>query len=405
MTPRQKIQAARVGLILDAPFFGVLALRLAVVEDETCGTAWTDGRSLGYDPEFVNRLTTDETVALVAHEVMHVAAGHPWRRDNRENDRANMAMDLAINPILKDAGFRLPAGALLDAQFHGKSFEWIYARLPTSPKGDNFGKGTNTASSRTKATSGSQGAPTSGSVSQHTPGASQGGKNGMLGPGQGGCDVRDAPEDAGDGTSEADWQQAVQQAAQVGKGRGTLPASLTRFVETAAKSRVDWPTVLHRFVQQAACGDYSWSRPNTRYIPSGLYLPSLRSEEMGPIAVAVDTSGSIDAVLLSQFAAELRSVIDDVRPLRTTVIYCDAKVHRVDTFERDDVLTLNPIGGGGTASKPALDYVDAIDEPPVAVIYLTDLDIHHREKATDMPILWASTHVRPVPYGEVVVIE
>ena len=41
-------------MILDAPFWGVLALRLKLVEDPACPTAWVDGVSLGFNPTFVD---------------------------------------------------------------------------------------------------------------------------------------------------------------------------------------------------------------------------------------------------------------------------------------------------------------------------------------------------------------
>ena len=409
-TARQKTIQARVSLVLDQPFFGALALRLKIVEDPGCGTAWTDGVSLGYDPEFVNRLTADEVEAVVAHEVLHCANGHVWRRDGREHQRFNVACDLAINPVLKEAGFRLPEGVLLDPQVAGKSAEWIYARLPETPKQGGGGKSGKGAAGAGQAQA--QGKGKGQAVAP--PSDAQGGANGVTGPdagttpGAGACDVRDAPTGGTetDGCSEADWQQAVQQAAAAAKGRGHLPASLARLAQQAVQPKVDWRSVLHRFVQQAAREDYSWSRPNVRYLPGGLYLPALRSETVGPIAVAVDTSGSIDAVLLAQFAADLRSVVGDVRPVRVHVIWCDAKVHRVDTFERDDAIELKPVGGGGTSHVPVMNLVDAMDEPPVALICLTDLATAHRPEPPLMPVLWATTNPgAAVPYGEVVAVE
>ena len=396
MTAREKIIAARVGLVLDQPFFGVLALRLKVVEDPGCGTAWTDGQSLGYDPAFIDTLTHDEVSAVICHEVMHCAASHMWRRDGREMRQWNVACDEAINPVIRDAGFRLPAGALLDPQWAGKSAEYIFARLPKQQAGNAAGGsyGASGQPGKAKAQAGGSGSPTGSQASQ----------TGDPGPSQGGCDVRDAPADGGDGASEADWQQAVQQAATAAKSQGKLPASLARLAQQAAAPRVDWKSVLHRFIQQVARGDYSWSRPSTRYLAGGLYLPALRSQELGPIAVAIDTSGSIDQVLLDQFAAELRSVIDDTRPERVVVLYCDAKIQRVDTFERDDLLELKPVGGGGTAFGPVMDAVDEMDEPPACLIYLTDLMGSHRAAPPTMPVLWTSTTPGTVPYGEIVEI-
>ena len=44
--------------------------------------------------------------------------------------RWNIACDYAINPLLVEAGFELPEGALLDPAYAGLSAEDIYARLP-----------------------------------------------------------------------------------------------------------------------------------------------------------------------------------------------------------------------------------------------------------------------------------
>ena len=96
-TALKKLITARVSLVLDQPFFGALALSLPPKEDTTCDTAWTDGRSLGYNPAFVESLTHAELTGLIAHEVMHCAMGHPWRRDARDPKQFNVACDLAIN--------------------------------------------------------------------------------------------------------------------------------------------------------------------------------------------------------------------------------------------------------------------------------------------------------------------
>src|SRR5690242_20345889 len=116
----KRVQIARSTLLLDQPFFGVLALGLELTEDATCKTAWTNGQSLGFSPAFVDTLTDDELKGLIAHEVMHCACGHPWRRDARDHTRWNEAADYAINAVLRDAGFALPSGALLDASYDGK---------------------------------------------------------------------------------------------------------------------------------------------------------------------------------------------------------------------------------------------------------------------------------------------
>lgn len=395
MTPAEKVMRARTNLVLDQPFFGALALRLKIVEDTDCPTAWTDGTRMGYNPEFMQSLTHDEVKFVVAHEVMHCAMGHPWRKSGREHKRFNIAADLAINPELIAAGFTMPEGGLQDAQFDGKSAEFIYDRLPQNDgeSGDDDGGGDG-----------------------------DGDGDGQSRPGSGGSDVRDAPPSGGDSDedgdesggsgsdsgqqdkqyTEADWQTAVQQAAAAAKAMGNLPGNLKRFAEKCAESKVDWRSVLHRFVQQRSQDDYSWRRPNVRYLPGGMYLPAMHSESMGPLAVAIDTSGSIDDVTLGQFQTELQAVVDSTKPELVQVIYCDSKVSSQETFYRGQPINLTPTGGGGTAFEPALRAATELAEPPVCMIYLTDLYGPDSAFQPDFPVLWVSVGKSAAPFGEVI---
>src|SRR5258708_24012406 len=95
----RRVQIARTTLLLDQPFFGVLALQLRIVEDPTAGTPWTDRRSIGGRPTFVDSLTDDQLTPVIAHEVMHCACGHPWPRDARHAAPWNAARRYAIHPI------------------------------------------------------------------------------------------------------------------------------------------------------------------------------------------------------------------------------------------------------------------------------------------------------------------
>jgi hypothetical protein len=66
MDALQKIQKARAGLVLDSPFFGSLALRQKIKADPTCETAWTDGTTMGYCPDFIDSLSLDQVKGLIA---------------------------------------------------------------------------------------------------------------------------------------------------------------------------------------------------------------------------------------------------------------------------------------------------------------------------------------------------
>src|SRR5579863_7344271 len=124
-----RIQKARTALLLDHPFFGSLLYRLKDRESRAVKTMATDGISLLWNPEFVETLTAATLAGTLAHEVMHPALHHHLRRSGRDPKRWNVACDYAINPLLVDAGLKLPEGVLLEDRFRGMSAEQIYNLL------------------------------------------------------------------------------------------------------------------------------------------------------------------------------------------------------------------------------------------------------------------------------------
>lgn len=372
-----KLTAARTSLVLEQPFFGSLALSLTFKADPSCKTAWIDGRTLGYNPAFIESLNHDQVTALVAHEIMHCACGHPWRRDGREFKRWNQACDKAINENLRDAGFRLPDGALYPTGDEpGKSAEWIFGRLP-DPQDDGQGDG------------------------QGDPGQDDG-----QGDAQG--EVRDAPTDPDDNgepaPTEQEWKQKTAEAAQQAKLQGKLPAGMARQISQALQPRIDVRSLLLRFFQDRAASDYSWSRPNVRYLAQGLYLPALHSHDLGEISIMVDTSGSVDEVSLQYARAIVESVIDECNPAAVTVYYADAQVCRIDRFERGESLNWQPAGGGGTDFRPALEAIEQ-DATAVCCLCITDLYGTFPDSAPSFPVLWLATSDVIAPFGETIPID
>jgi len=410
MTAETKLTAARTTLVLGSPFFGALALRLKLVSDPSCDTAWTDGVSIGYNPAFIDSLTQPELTGLLAHEVLHVANGHCWRRDGRDSRQWNVAADYAINGPLVDSDFAIPEGALLDAQYTGKSAEWIYARLPQdppppeSPEGEDEdegeGEGEDAPQDSPEGEDAPQDSPEGEDAPQDSPEGEDAPQDGSQDAPQAG-EVRDAPQGE-DAPSEAEWQQAVREASQLA---GSMGGDLERHIEAATAARVDWRSILRRFVSETARADYTWTRPNSRYLAAGMYLPALHSEALPPVVFGIDTSGSIDKVALSQFAAELDAAISEAQPSRVHVMYCDTAVRSSDTFEQGEPLTVTPKGGGGTDFRPLFEAVEDLPEPPCCVIYFTDLYGPFPTEEPPYPVLWAATSDKVAPFGETVRLE
>lgn len=371
--------AARANLVMGQPFFGALAMRLDIVEDPTCKTAWTDGVHMGYNPEFVAGLTIHQREGLFCHEVMHCSNGHPWRRSGRQGKRWNIACDAAINPLILDAKMQLPTNGVDGSPYLGQSAEYIYSQLP-----ENDG-------------------------------------NGGSGDGDpGGCgEVRDCPSEGTDGEGiepsqvEAEWQVATIQAATQAKQQGKLPAGLERLLGTIRQPGCrDLVSALREFVGQSAKEDYSYRRPSSRHIAMGLYLPTLYSEALPPVVAAVDTSGSIDAKVLCEFVGALQVVLDECRPSNLHVMSCDAEVHgkRAD-YAPGDMISANVKdypGGGGTDFRPVFNAIGKMDDAPCCAVYLTD-GLGTYGTAPDYPVLWVmldhAGRRSLAPFGETVWID
>jgi Uncharacterized protein conserved in bacteria len=444
---------ARSQLLLDEAFFGTLALRLPLVEDPSCDTMWVDGTKIGYNPDFVLECSQEELKGTLCHEVLHVANGHCWRRGDRDEEDWNRACDYVINPILLDAGFKLPEGALVDPRFKGKSAEEVYDLIHVpkpsaqgAPQGGQGGQqfsdqsigspsgqseGQDEESDQPQSSSGSEGSeagndPNAGpdngqGDSDEADNTSNGGDeaDGDAGDAQDGSDdsahgdqkrsrrpageVRDAPKDADPKQLEREWKQAVAQAEKAASMRGNLPGSLRRMTENVLKPSIDWRAALRQFIQRSwTAADYTWQMPSLRYLAQGLYLPRLASETLPCIVIATDTSASIWIRLLAAFQAEIQAICDEIRPEETFLVYCDAKVQRVDRFVAGEPVKFCAVGGGGTDFRPAFDWVAKEGLSPACLVYLTDLDGAFPDQPPEYPVLWISPPRprRKPPWGE-----
>jgi predicted metal-dependent peptidase len=141
---------------------------------------------------------------------------------------------------------------------------------------------------------------------------------------------------------------------------------------------------------ESCAADYSYSRPSRRFIGSGLYLPSLRSDALGGLAIGFDTSGSMGPDECNQIAAEIQAIVDDLQPSFVEVVYCDYAVTHTERFERDDMLMLRPKGGGGTRFQPVFEHFAKSDERYCGMIFFTDMEGDLQEcEEPPFPTIWA----------------
>ncbi len=352
LAARERLTRARAWISLRYPFFGVLALHLPdrTVRGNVGWGARTDGKTLEYDPTFMARISDEEARGLLLHLVLHAAFGHPWRKGSRDAARWEIACDIVVNGVLRKlGGLRMPPGAdTLDFDLETYAVETVYDALPVNLE-----------------------PPSTGATSP---------------PSQGSSDVSDL---------ESYWSEARQAAMQT----GDAPANIARYYPTQ-RSSLNWRARLTRYLITAT-RDYVWNPPDRRMMAHDLIYPSL-SGEAARVAVAVDTSGSVDRDLIGAFMAEVQAIARSHPDVTGIVLYADATVNEVHDLRRAPPPSV--IGGGGTSFQPVLHELERRREQPQVLIYLTDAQPEAWPPRPTYPVVWvvpdAELEVKP-PFGEV----
>jgi predicted metal-dependent peptidase len=406
-TAHERLLRARSALILSQPFYGTLALNLEPVECDKlpngrpCETMATDSRRLFFNPGFVRSLSDSELAGVIAHEVCHVIYLHGTRRNGRDAKLWNVAGDYAINRDLAAGKIRLPASALIDSRFDGMTTDEIYAALNIEQQQSGGGK---------PGAGKGNGAPGAGAQAGDKAGAGA-----DLGGDPGGCgEVLDAAptyDGAASEASESDWQGKIRQAAAVAARAGKLPAGIAGLIEQLDRPKLDPAATFRRFIDESTSRDFSWSRPNRRYLDAGLIFPGYVPTRPAHIVAVVDTSGSTMGAR-GTFAGFLQAALDDGAADKLTVIYADTRVQETAEYEPGDVLDLKTRGDGGTAFREPLAWIGEHCPDASAIAYLTDCETSDWGDEPAAPVLWhvcgepraAKHHASGAPFGEALLL-
>ena len=396
-------------LLVRFPFTGGFLMRLEFVPVRDCRlrTAATDGERIFMDIAFCSKLSADERLFVMAHEVWHCVLMHMLRCQTRDPSTFNVAADMEVNRMLKKEGLKPPSDCLMPKpEWDELSAEEIYEHVRKRPK-------------QRKQEPDDQGADTQ--AGDGIGSSKQFDKH--IYPNQ----SDEAPDSAGDNTPtitdqwgevgfDKDYtpliakeladkirERIVAVAQQIERTRGTLPAHLVNIVRAALRPQIRWQEVLAQFVTSCYGGSRRWLPPNRRHISQGLYLQSSRKERL-QAAVAIDTSGSTTADL-PQFFSELTSLLNTFGDYELTVMQCDCEIQNVEKFD-----AYNPFhstdwkayGHGGTDFRPPFVYVAEHSEiEPSCLIYITDGCGPAPDNPPPYPVLWILTGggEKPAPWG------
>ena len=380
----QELTEAISALITQHPFFAVLMLDLLeVVECEKFPggmpnqTAATDSKHLFVNPKFFKGLAVKERMFVLAHEVMHVVYRHPQRM-RAYGDRTfgpdlkpfnpkkyNYAGDYVINRALCDANVgKMPMNSLYHPDITANDIiDEVYCKIPDPPEDDQ-------------------------NWDQHMPG------------------------DPNDGPDKATIQRAVKSAQNAAKAQGKMPAGMGRLVDEICEPQVPWGDKIRKAITSTVGGDVStWRRPNKRKLAVAphFYWPGRTGTKSGPMAIEVDTSGSIGGDELSTFLGEIHGILTDVRPEKIHVMFVDWKLYNDEVVEIDDpndilMLKQKAGGGGGTDMQVVFQELEQRQIEVEYVIVLTDGYCDFGEDR-GIPTIWCITSDIKAPWGETINIK
>lgn len=338
----KEIEGMTASLLLKAPFFGSLVMKCRFREDTKVQNAYayTDGKETVYLTPLFFRLSPQERVAVIAHEVLHLAFRHKVRRGSRDPHVWNIATDCVINEMLIQNRFTIPEGAITarvivsltdykydESTIKQMSAEQIYEILVECGISDSIrGCG----------------------EMEHGPSGDEG--------------------EEGDGVNwDEIWKQRVAEAVTTAKMVGRLPAGEGLLIELL-KPKVDWRTLLRQAIIQGPGLQkrQTWIRPNRR-IPND--VPGYISLTVNNIWCLVDSSGSMVGKSLNQVMSEVNEITKKIGA-RVNMMSWDADVYEENVQQ---VLSRRRVrGGGGTVIMPALEALEKKMHPNDVIIVLSD---------------------------------
>ena len=394
----RKMIRCRSRILKQYPFYGYLVMHLQLGVTD-CGTACTDMEHLMFDPDFAERLSDDEMIFVMLHEVLHCALSHCTRSRNYHTELFNIAADIVVNSnILYSMGIQefevagIPAMHTTPDGQEGYHFsaEEVYRMLPQN----------NVAGVSIDGAGGPSGSMVSDENSEDS-------SNNAL---SGGMSVAGTESSIDSFDSHDIWSSVEENDAATDKWKNLtteggkkyssaeMPLSVREYIlELEREAQVDWRTVLQDFIQLYHDRfDYSFSPSDRRYTWSDFVMPAFSEqddERIENLWFCVDTSGSISRDLLSEVLSEIRQAVLLFEHLSGKLSFFDTHVTDPIPFEdEEDLLDIPAAGGGGTSFSAIFRYLKGFSEEdmPSAIIILTDgyCDYPNESAALDIPVLW-----------------
>lgn len=362
---KKALDKAKIELIssVNSAFISTVCFSMKCLWRDDIPTAATNGKSIWFNPYAYLKLTPGQQLSRLLHETWHPALLHLDRVGDRDPRKWNAACDYFINLMLTDAGYEKIETWLWDPQYRGMSADDIYKALPDPPAGGGW--------------------PESDEDDLEPP--------------------KDEPERV-----ELQFHmdqvliRAAVQSKMMGDVPGTIPGSIQTYLDKLLNPILPWNRILLKYMHGLSKTDYSWKKPNRRFMPD-YHLPSLYSNSLDEIAAFCDISGSVSDEDFTQTISETHAIIRQFRPRLIHFGMFDTRIVSVTPVKTVKALLETEFHGrGGTIIRPVIEWIK--ENKPKLTLIFSDGGFRHFEEDPGYPIIWL-VHNNPnwtAPYGKVI---
>ena len=357
MNTEDKLIRARIRLQEKNPFFAYLSLYLTFNKEsedkplhENAGMGVNSKGQITYRESFVEKISDEELMGVLAHEILHLALLHLLRLKARNMEGWNIACDVCVNSLLKKNGFVLPSGIVVDSydnlklgeitieKISEKTAEIVYDEIPKELidklRKDGNGNGCG--------------------FDEHTHGEGLSQEEQLK--------------------QENTWFKRCEEAYCSAKSKGNLPKGIERYIDELKRSKINWKALLLRTLNSSMPNDFTWAKPHKKSIACNTYLPNILREKV-EVVIAIDTSGSIGKKELTDFISEIVGLARAYHNIDMKIITHDCEVYDTLEVRNGSIAKIKQIqikGGGGTSHKVVFDYVKEKLRNTRMLICLTD---------------------------------
>ena len=388
------IEALKRKMLVKYPFFGSVVASIDYKENMGIPTAGTDGKTIYYNPKYLEGLGRDEQTFIFAHEVCHIAFNHILRSEGKDPELWNIATDGVINQFLKKDGLKLAPGGVDMAEAINYDAEQLYEKLlQEKQQKQQQQKQNGQGNSQNQDQNVQQNQQSSGGSSDSEQQEEQDSSKRDVGHDthslweeavkkhkeeqSKSSDKKESlldkilnkqkdkqektkselekkqeeleemgEKDAFKKNREDKKKQLEELKQAIAKQASTAGTSTNRDIRTiedigTAKPLIDWRYVLREAIKY----DVDWSYKNAS-IEDGIVVANLEEQPMPETEIVLDTSGSINEVLLKNFLRECKNILQHSR---LKVGCFDTEFygfHEIRTEEDIENMTFE--GGGGT---------------------------------------------------------